>query len=170
MLLLTANESKHLAWVSRPIKNLLAHGIHLLFVLHLLPPPLFLSFSLSFSLSLSLLFSSSPSAARGNVPLSQISVSVMPLVNYRLVLPFRRASATFIWPARSGIYRVCEFRRAADLSNYTGRPLSALAISVPRLRVTDAAADERGEHRLNALVHFVPRSGKELSGAIIGAD
>jgi hypothetical protein len=130
MLLLTANESKHLAWVSRPIKNLLAHGIHLLFLLHLLPPPL----SLSRSRSLLSFSSLSAARARGNVPLSQISVSVMPLVNYRLVLPFRRASATFIWPARSGIYRVCEFRRATDLSNYTGRPLSALAISVSRLR------------------------------------
>lgn len=103
---------------------------------------------------------SSLAAATAVPPLSQISVSVMPLVNYRLALPFRRALATFIWPARSGIYRTCEFRRAADLSNYTDRrPLSVLMISAMS-RISDAPATGRGEHRFNA---FVQRS-KKLSG------
>jgi len=49
------------------------------------------------SLALSAVLFISLGRARQRTALSQISVSVMPLVNYRLVLPFRRASATFIW-------------------------------------------------------------------------
>lgn len=89
----------------------------------------------------------------------------MPLVNYRFALPFRRASATFIWPARFGIYRACEFRRVADLSNYTDRrPLSAPVISAMS-RISDAPpVNERSEHHLNAYVRFVRSSEKLSSG------
>lgn len=118
-----------------------------------------------FPLSLSLLPSpllSFPTAATAVPPLSQISVSVMPLVNYRLVLPFRRAFATFIWPARSAIYRTCEFHRAADLSNYTDRrPLSAPMISAMS-RISDASVNERGEHRLNAFSCVSCRAAKKF--------
>lgn len=129
MLLLTANESKHLAWVSRAIKKPVSHEIHLLFILRLL------LFSLSFFLHF----------VRRNVysPLSQISVSLMPLVNYHLALPFRRAPDDVYLPVRhSGIYRANEFRRATDLSNYTDRrPL----ISVPRYRAMSRVSDAVGE-------------------------
>lgn len=107
MLLVTANESKRLS-VGMALDKKPA-GPRNSFIIR--PPrPFFSSLPVP-----------SPTAATAVPLLSQISVSVMPLVNYRLVLPFRRVSATFIWPTRSGIYRACEFRRAADLSNYTDR-------------------------------------------------
>lgn len=112
MLLLTANESKHLSEGMALDKK--PAGPRNSFII--CPPrPFFPSLPVS-----------SPTAATAVPPLSQISVSVMPLVNYRFVLPFRRAFATFIWPARSGIYRTCEFRRAADLSNYTDISLALI--------------------------------------------
>lgn len=139
MLLLTANESKYLSMGMALDKK--PAGPRNSFIIR--PPRPFPSPPVS-----------SPIAATVVPPLSQISVSVMPLVNYRLALPFRRALATFIWPARSGIYRTCEFRRAADLSNYTDRwPLSALVISAMS-RISDAPVNERGEHRLNAFVQI----------------
>lgn len=126
MLLLTANELKHLAWVSRAIKKPVGHGIHLLFVLRLL---------FFFSLSLFFAFRLSPR------PYTAI------IANFRFVdatcqLPSRaallsRAHDVYL-SVRSGIYRAYEFRRATDLSNYTDRrPLSASAISAMS-RVSDA--------------------------------
>lgn len=127
MLLLTANESKHLAWVSRTIKKPVGHGIHLLFVLHLLF--FLLSFFFPFRLS----------------PRQRPYTAI--IANFRFVdatcqLPPRTALSSHVHdvylPVRSGIYRAYEFRCATDLSNYTDRsPLSVFAISAMS-RVSDA--------------------------------
>lgn len=137
MLLLTANESKHLTWVSRAIKKPVGHGIHLLFVLRLLFSPLF--FFSPFRLS----------------PRQRPYTAI--IANFRFVdatcqLPPHSALSSRVHdvylPIRSGIYRAYEFRCATDLSNYTDRrPLSAFAISAMS-RVSDAVGG-RGEHRLN---------------------
>lgn len=174
MLLLTANESKRLAWVSRPIKNLPAHGIHLLFALRLLSLSPFLFLLLS-----SLSFRSSARARRRNREREgergkhgRTAITA----NFRFgdatcQLPPRAASSPRVrdvyLPARSGIYRACEFRGAADLSNYTDRrPLSASTISAMS-RLSDAVVDGRGERASFKCLRG--ERGEKLSVAIISA-
>lgn len=79
--------------------------------------------SLSLSLSLNSLSISFFTAATTMPPLSQISVSLMSLVNYRLVLPFRRASATFIYRCAPGFIA---YANSAERPIYRIIPIAGL--------------------------------------------
>lgn len=155
MLLLTANESKHLVWVSGAIKNLLAHGIHLLFVLRLISP------FLASSLSLFLTFPLPPAAVRYVSHLARAATYSYMYRHYRK-FPFRwchlsitasccpfaaRPRDVYLAPARSAIYRThanSAVRPIYRIIPIAG-PYRCSWYRVPRSRVTDAMADEPWE-------------------------
>lgn len=90
----------------------------------------------------------------------------MPLVNYRLVLPLHVRDVYL--PTRSAIYRACEFRGGADLSNYTDRPGALSASTISAMSQVSDAVPWTGEANGRALFKcFREDRGEKLSVAII---